>query len=99
MREELARWLQKHTHFAGNLEWDQFDEDEQEGFRCEADQLLALIKEKIEKSLLTDEEIGDSLGLDTEYEFPRSDGSVTSTIDCRPVARAQLDKVRKALEG
>jgi len=42
IREQIARWLQKNTDFACNLEWDDFDEDAQEGFRDKADQILAI---------------------------------------------------------
>ena len=43
VREQIARWLQKHTDFAGNLEWDDFDEDAQECFRLKADNFFEAI--------------------------------------------------------
>lgn len=43
IREKIARWLQKHTDWAENLEWDDFDEEAQEGFRDSADNLLSLL--------------------------------------------------------
>lgn len=48
--------------------------------------------------LLTDKETGDAIELDTEYKFPRSDGSETWTFDCRPIAKAQIKKVVEWLE-
>jgi len=89
MREEIARWLQKHTDFAENLEWDGFDEDAQEGFRCEADQILSRLKEKIEKSLLTDTE---RTALYAQY-----DGAYACQWE-DTLLQAQLDKILKALE-
>jgi hypothetical protein len=58
----------------------------------------ARLKEEIKKELLTDEEIGDLADLEVEYTFPCSDGSYTSTFDCRPVAQAQLQKILKKME-
>lgn len=34
--EDRAHWIQKHTDFVGNLEWEDFDEDAQENFRAKA---------------------------------------------------------------
>ena len=42
---------------------------------------------------LTDEEIGNTIDLETEGTFPCSDGSANYTFDCRPIATAQLKKV------
>ena len=39
--------------------------------------------------LLSDEEIGDCLDLENDYEYPCSDGSRLHTIDCHKVAQAQ----------
>ena len=55
------------------------------------------LKEEIEKSLLTETEIGDLLDLDTEHTFPCSDGSYTSTVDCRPIPQAQVNNILKIL--
>ena len=65
------------------------------------EELLSLLEEEIRKSLLTDEEIGDLLALEdlvTVHAFPCSDGSSIITMDCRPVAQAQLDKVLRIVE-
>ena len=43
--------------------------------------------------LLTDEEMGDLLCLEKEYTYPCSNGSFTSTVDCRAIAKAQRKKV------
>jgi hypothetical protein len=48
VREKIAHWLQEHTHYAGNLKWEDFDEDAKEGFRCQADQILAIEGIRIE---------------------------------------------------
>jgi len=39
--------------------------------------------------ILKDKEIGDLLDLERDYTYPCSDGSFTTTIDCRPALKAQ----------
>jgi len=86
MREKIAGWPITVHRYQGKtyLTIDSVDE------------ILALFREEIKKELLTDEEIGDSLDLETSYTFPCSDGSSTTTTDCRSVAQAQLQKIIKA---
>jgi len=53
--------------------------------------------------LLTDTQIGDRLDLEKEHTYPCSDGSETTTIDCREALEAQdcktLQKVVEWGEG
>lgn len=39
--------------------------------------------------LLTDKKIGDLLDLEKEFTYPRSDGGLVSTIDCRDIVEAE----------
>ena len=40
IREAGGRWMQRNTDFACNLEWEDFDEDAQEGFRMRFHNML-----------------------------------------------------------
>jgi len=40
--EEIARWFQKNTDFACNLEWKDFSDEARDNFRIQAESLLRL---------------------------------------------------------
>ena len=51
---------------------------------------------KAKDTVMSDTKIGDLLDLESEYQYPCSDGSELSTVDCRPVAKAQAEISFKA---
>lgn len=95
LRERIAHWLQKHTDYAGNLEWYEFDEDAQEGFRCRADQIHALYKEAGYVQLAEDQ------SLPQVTEQARTDHKWVAAFTCgiTEMLKAGWRKVELAEEG
>ena len=52
-----------------------------------------------EPPLLSPTEMGDLLDLDSDYEYPCSDGSITITLDVRPIRQAQCDLMLRWMRG
>jgi len=81
MRDEIAKIIEKETSEWDNAYW-----------VC-ADAILALLKGKIEKSLLTDEEMGEVIRVNHDGRpFKSESGIALSTC------QAQLDKVLGVLK-
>ena len=68
------------------------------GYYKEAKQILSLLKEEIEKSLLTDGKIGDMWQNWVATDEPSfEDAKKLATTRLKTIAQAQLDKVLKIL--
>ena len=106
MREQIAQWLSMSEKYGNFLVWDSLDNDTQENYRSRADRFIALLREEIEKCLLTDEDIFEVMYGTTWVEYKKQIGAsdalcVESYIgdsDPDKIAQAQLRQILKALE-
>lgn len=66
---------------------------------CLADQAISIIIAKIEKSGLSEEQIGDSLDLEVEGEYRCSGGGIVMTVSVDKLLKAQLKASLSKLGG
>ena len=113
MREQIARWLWNREYDGSCSKegwhklWEGLDAEDRWCYYQGADQIVNLLKEKIEKSLLTDEEIDEGyvdgwakrdVGVDSPLALWAINDDDSDLAVLRELMQAQLDKTRKALE-
>ena len=96
MEEKIAKMLYGWLHNTGSPDWEskKVPEVVRVGYRKRAYEVIQALEQLAYRKLepLTPEEIGDNLDLEVDATYPRSNGSLISTISVDKLLQAQLDK-------